>query len=276
LENKFFVKLGRLFFGENFLPKMQPIPLASTHKHLISGPSEAIQARLNFFQGTIYTDVPKTTNNGRSRLKKRKKGDKWPRPLPSFYRRSKQLFDPFFALFALIVLSPLFFLISLIVKLTSPGPIFYMQERIGQGGKPFYIYKFRSMYEGAESLGPLLSKNQDPRITRWGKFMRQMRLDELPQFYNVLIGDMAIIGPRPERKYYIDQILQVDPQYKYLLQMKPGITSWGQVRYGYAENVLEMVERLQYDIHYLKKSTPILDLLILVLTIKIVLQRRGQ
>jgi lipopolysaccharide/colanic/teichoic acid biosynthesis glycosyltransferase len=202
--------------------------------------------------------------------------EKWPAPLPPWYDLTKQMLDPVLALGALFALAPLFLVVAILIKVTSPGPVFYVQERIGKGGKPFRIFKFRSMYLNAEPECPLLSSACDPRVTKWGRLMRRMRLDELPQFFNVLIGDMSLIGPRPERQYYIDQIVRVAPHYKHLLRMKPGITSLGQVKFGYAENVPEMVERLQYDIQYLQKVSPAVDLRILLHTVITILQGRGQ
>lgn len=197
-------------------------------------------------------------------------------PVPLWYDYTKQFLDPLVALAALIVLTPFYLLVALIVKGTSAGPVFYVQERIGKRGKPFRIYKFRSMFQNAEIDEPLLSSAFDPRITKWGRIMRRMRLDELPQFYNVLKGDMSLIGPRPERQYYIDQIVQIAPQYSLLLQVKPGITSLGQVKFGYAENVPEMVERLKFDVQYLHKISPSMDFRILISTIVTILQGKGQ
>ncbi|MFM7178051.1 MAG: sugar transferase, partial [Bacteroidota bacterium] len=144
-----------------------------------------------------------------------------------------------------IMLLPIMMYCMLRVRLDSPGPVLYRQQRVGLKGKPFMILKFRSMTERAEFDGPQLSSLNDPRITAWGKVMRKWRLDELPQFWNVLIGDMSLVGPRPERKFYIDQIVRRAPHYRHLLRIRPGLTSWGQVRYGYAENVEQMIERLQ-------------------------------
>jgi len=153
------------------------------------------------------------------------------------------------------------------IKLTSKGPVLYSHERIGRFGKPFTLYKFRSMAEDAETNGPALSSKNDYRITPFGKFMRKSKLDELPNFYNVLKGDMSLVGPRPERKYYIDQIIQKAPHYLHLQKVKPGITSWGQVKYGYAESVDQMVERLKYDILYIENMSLYVDFKIMIYTI---------
>jgi exopolysaccharide biosynthesis polyprenyl glycosylphosphotransferase len=188
----------------------------------------------------------------------------------------KRAFDIAVSLFCLLILSPVYFVIAVIIKLTSRGPVFYSQERIGLHGKPFTIYKFRSMNHGAEKNGPALSSKDDSRITKVGKFLRKTRLDELPQFFNVLTGTMSVVGPRPERKFFIDQIIQKAPQYTHLQKIKPGITSWGQVKYGYAENVEQMIRRMKYDILYLENISFLLDLRILIYTVLIVFQGRGK
>lgn len=161
-------------------------------------------------------------------------------------------------------------------KLSSTGPIFYRQKRIGLQGKAFNIIKFRSMYKDAEAAGPQLSSEQDDRITPWGRVMRKYRLDELPQFLNVIIGEMSIVGPRPERQFYIDQILAKAPHYRHVQKVKPGITSWGMVKFGYAENVDEMIERLKYDLIYIENMNLLNDFKILFYTVLIVLQGRGK
>ena len=188
----------------------------------------------------------------------------------------KRAMDIVISLVALIVLLPVFAIVALIIKRTSPGPIFYLQERIGLHNKPFQIIKFRSMIQNAEASGkPQLSSDDDPRITPFGRFMRKYRIDELPQFWNVLKGEMSLVGPRPERKYYIDQIIPLVPAYALLHQVRPGITSMGMVKFGYAKDLDEMLERVKYDLMYLNNASLINDLKILIYTIKIVFTGRG-
>ena len=199
-----------------------------------------------------------------------------PEYLPTWQKYLKRGFDILLSLLAMILLAPLYLILAIGVKRSSPGPIFYRQERIGYRGKPFHIIKFRSMREDAEADGPMLSSKNDDRITPFGKFMRQYRLDETPQFYNVLIGDMSLVGPRPERQYYIDQITERAPYYKLLLGIKPGITSWGQVKFGYAENVDEMVKRLRWDLLYIENMSIQMDIKILIYTVLIILKKEGK
>ena len=198
-----------------------------------------------------------------------------PAYLPEWQRYTKRLLDILFSLLAIILLLPVYIFLAIGIKRSSPGPILYSQERIGYRGKPFKILKFRSMYVDAEQGVPQLSSKEDKRITPFGRFMRKVRLDETPQFFNVLLGDMSIVGPRPERQYYIDQIVKKVPYYKLLLNIKPGITSWGQVKFGYAENVDQMVERLKWDILYLENMSIQMDIKILIYTFLIVLKRKG-
>lgn len=196
--------------------------------------------------------------------------------MPVWQRYLKRAMDVFLSIIALILLSPFYLLIAIGVKLSSQGPIFYSHERIGLHGKSFKIYKFRSMVQDAESHGPALSSENDSRITPFGKFLRRSRMDELPQFWNVLIADMSLVGPRPERQYFIDQIVKKAPHYKHLHKVKPGITSWGQVKYGYAENVDQMIERLKFDVLYIENMSMLVDLKILIHTVLIVFQGRGK
>ena len=188
----------------------------------------------------------------------------------------KRIFDIAVSIVVLILLAPLYLFVALRVKFSSPGPVFYSQDRIGLHGKQFRIFKFRSMKVGAETNGPQLSSHEDPRITPWGKIMRKWRLDEIPQFYNVLIGDMSLVGPRPERKYYIEQILNVTSDYKHLHRVKPGITSLGMVKFGYAENLQQMIQRLKYDLLYIENMSLMMDLKIMIYTFRTILQGRGK
>ena len=191
-------------------------------------------------------------------------------------RVAKRVFDLITSLLLLILFSPVFLFSVVMTKFSSPGPVFYKQKRIGLHGKAFNIIKFRSMYKDAESMGPQLSSEDDERITPWGRVMRKYRLDELPQFLNVIIGEMSIVGPRPERQFYIDQITQKAPHYRHVQKVKPGITSWGMVKFGYAENVEEMIERLKYDLIYIENMNLLNDFKILFYTVLIVLQGRGK
>ncbi len=196
--------------------------------------------------------------------------------MPTWEQSVKRMMDITISLIALILFSWVYIILAIAVKISSKGPIFYSHERIGWHGKPFMIHKFRSMTVDAEKSGPALSSKQDIRITPLGRFLRKVRLDEIPQFYNVIMGEMSLVGPRPERQFFIDQIIQKAPHYKHLHKVRPGITSWGQVKYGYAENVDEMVHRLKYDIIYIENMSLGVDLKILIYTILIVVQGRGK
>lgn len=196
--------------------------------------------------------------------------------MPFWQMKVKRLLDILISVVAIILLIPVYLILAVFVKSSSKGPIFFTQERVGLNGKPFNIIKFRTMYVDAELQGPQLSSTHDPRITKSGKIMRKMRLDEFPQFFNVVKGDMSLVGPRPERQHYISLIVEREPQFTQLNSVRPGITSWGQVKYGYAENVDQMVQRMKYDLLYLKNMSLALDFKIMLYTILIVLKAKGK
>jgi lipopolysaccharide/colanic/teichoic acid biosynthesis glycosyltransferase len=195
--------------------------------------------------------------------------------MPVCYLFCKTLVDYLFSSVFLLLLSPFLLILAVYIRLSGKGPVIYTQDRIGKDGKPFSIYKFRSMVFNAEKGEPFLSGSEDERVTRMGRFLRKYRIDEIPNFINVLKGEMSIVGPRPERLFFINQIIKSAPWYFELHKVKPGITSWGQVKYGYASSVDEMIERLDYDLFYLKNRSAWFDLKILFLTIGTVFRGKG-
>ena len=196
--------------------------------------------------------------------------------MPAWQQSVKRVFDVGVSFVCMIILLPVYAYVAVRVKLGSKGPIFYKQERIGYEGRPFMIYKFRTMYTDAERMGPQLSQVNDPRITPFGYVMRKYRLDELPQFWNILRGDMSIVGPRPERRYYIEQIEKIAPYYCLVYKVKPGLLSWGPIKIGYSDTVEKMVERLRYDIIYMDNMTLQTDIKILFYSIEVIFLGKGQ
>lgn len=187
----------------------------------------------------------------------------------------KRVSDVVISAVTLIAISPLLALLAIAIKIDSRGPVFYLQQRIGYHQRRFNIIKLRSMYTDAEASGPMLSRRHDNRITRVGRFLRKYRLDELPQFFNVLRGDMSIVGPRPEREYYIKEILKRAPYYTLIHRVRPGITSWGMVKFGYATTIDQMRERLRYDLVYIENVSFLVDLKIIIYTIRTVVTGKG-
>lgn len=196
--------------------------------------------------------------------------------LPSWQKNMKRFIDLVIAVAGIILLFPLFVYAAIRTKLSSRGPVFFLQERVGYKGKPFIIYKFRSMVFNAEPNGPLLSSDDDQRITNWGKTMRKWRLDELPQLWNIIMGEMSLVGPRPERKFYVDQIVLLHPEYNYVFKVKPGLTSWGMVKFGYASSIAEMVLRMPYDLMYIENTSLLLDIRIMLHTLSTIFKGKGK
>jgi exopolysaccharide biosynthesis polyprenyl glycosylphosphotransferase len=195
--------------------------------------------------------------------------------MPDWQFSVKRFLDIIVALIGLVLVIPLFIFIIIKISIDSRGPAFYRQERIGYLGKPFNIIKFRTMYVDSENGTPRLSSAWDERVTPFGRFLRKYRLDELPQLWNILMGDMSLVGPRPERKFYIDQIIERAPYYCLLYKIRPGLTSWGPIRIGYSDTIDKMIERLNYDIIYLDNMSLFTDLKILLQTIEIIFKGKG-
>ncbi len=219
----------------------------------------------------ILSGVPKTDNLYGLPLYKISNGI-----MPAWAMNVKRICDISFSFIALLLFAPVSLIVAIAIKADSKGPILYSQKRVGRYGREFKIYKFRSMISVAEQEGPQLSSNNDPRITRVGRFLRKTHLDEIPQFINVILGQMSIVGPRPERKFYINQLLELAPQYNLLHKIRPGITSWGQIKYGYASNVEQMLERLPYDLVYLKNASLYLDFKIMIYSVLELFSAKGK
>jgi exopolysaccharide biosynthesis polyprenyl glycosylphosphotransferase len=187
----------------------------------------------------------------------------------------KRIIDIILSLFILIFLFPVIILTSLIIKLTSEGPVFYIQKRVGKNGKQFKLYKFRSMKKNAEMEGPVWAEKDDPRVTPFGRFLRKIRLDELPQFWNVLLNDMSVVGPRPERPYFVEVLKKEIPYYSRRLRVKPGITGWAQVKYKYDANIEDVKIKLQYDFYYIENMSLTLDIKIMLFTLSVIFRMKG-
>ena len=190
-------------------------------------------------------------------------------------RNLKRVTDIFFSLAGLLILSPLILAIAAAIRFESPGPVFYRQERIGEDGVPFSMLKFRSMCEGAEKNGPVWADPRDKRITKVGRIIRKLRLDEIPQMINVLRGEMSLVGPRPERPFFVQRLQKEIPYYFHRHSVKPGITGWAQIYYHYGASKEEALQKLKYDLYYIKHMNPFMDLRIMLETIKVVLSGKG-
>ena len=221
--------------------------------------------------GRIIPDIFSLTNISRFRVSQQVN-----QGIEVTTRFAKRSFDILFSSVAMLAGLPVFLTLMVITKLTSKGPVFYKQERIGRNGQPFNILKFRSMIVDSEVNGPQLTTDNDPRITKWGNFMRKTHLDEIPQFFNVLMGDMSVVGPRPERAHFIQQIVARQPLYTQLLTIRPGITSFGQVDYGYAETVEEMCQRVILDLKYLSQVNLLTDLKVIGQTVMTMINKKGK
>jgi lipopolysaccharide/colanic/teichoic acid biosynthesis glycosyltransferase len=176
----------------------------------------------------------------------------------------------------LVLLSPILILVAILIKIDSDGPVFFSQERVGENHKPYMVHKFRSMVDDAEkACGPVWAQDEDCRITRVGRFIRKWRIDELPQLFNVLKGEMSFVGPRPEREFFVKELIKAVPYYEERFSVKPGITGWAQVSYGYGASVEDAIEKLNYDLFYIKNMTIFMDLMVIMKTVKTVLFREG-
>ena len=202
--------------------------------------------------------------------------DIMPELMPEWEKKLKRISDITISLIILILTMPINLLVSILIKLDSPGPVLFKQDRIGMGNKEFRIYKFRSMFQDAEKhTGPVWSRRDDPRVTRVGKILRKLRMDEIPQFYNVLKGEMSLVGPRPERSYFVDMLAAQLPYYRRRLKVRPGITGWAQVKHKYDESIEDVKVKLRYDLFYIENMSFRMDIKILARTILVVLFGKG-
>ncbi len=247
-------------------------PTDYQHLYHVLAAVEAEKVYLHIFPGELdilLRRIPLTTIYGPPLI------EIPPHVMPPMERNLKRLFDLAFSVAVLVLGFPVFLIVGLLVKISSSGPVFYHQERIGRHGRPFIIHKFRTMYVDAERDGPTLARKDDKRITPIGRFLRRTRLDELPQFYNVLKGEMSVVGPRPERPDFIKKIIEQAPEYRLILKVRPGITGLAQVKLGYTDTIEKMLERLRWDLIYIQNASFLLDLKILAFTLVVVLKRKG-
>ncbi|MGA9351524.1 MAG: sugar transferase [Anaerolineae bacterium] len=234
-------------------------------------------------QGIQITLMPLLYEQITGRVPVEHVGDDWSIVLPldhaaigGFWPFFKRTMDILISGIGLIILAPLFPIMALAIYIDSPGPIFYTQERVGKGGRIFRLFKFRSMVVGAEEGGAVWAEKNDPRVTRVGRFLRRTMIDELPQFINVLRSEMSIVGPRPERPEFVAELEERIPFYKVRHSVKPGMAGWGLVRYGYADSIEDALEKVQYDLYYIKHQSIYLDLLILAKTIGAMISFKGR
>ncbi|MFC1651510.1 sugar transferase, partial [Candidatus Latescibacterota bacterium] len=197
-------------------------------------------------------------------------------PMPPWEKNVKKMIDIFVSLMVLILFSPLFLIVAVAIKLDSKGPVLYIQERVGCKNSFFNLYKFRSMVVDAEEdSGPVWADKNDSRITRIGELLRKTRMDELPQIYNIIRGDMSLVGPRPERPFFVEQLKKKIPYYQLRLKVKPGLTGWAQIKHSYDSSLDDVREKLKYDLYYIENMSLNMDFKILVATVFVVLSRKG-